>query len=288
VRFSDEVRGSADPQLVAATACRMLAEQLHVDRTHWAEVDWSTQEFVVHGAFNLPTASPISGRFRIDAWEPFTARHVAGKTTVADDVQSDPEVSDAVKQQLAGLGIAARLAVPVMIDGTLRATLNANHRTPRQWSREDIALIEALAARAWAEIERARAGAALLASEEQMQLAIGATGMVTWQWLPATDRVTTSDSFANVYGLPRLSGSADGFALVLPEDKERHLAHVRRIAVEGGTYNSEFRIRRPDDGRIIWLEERAEAQVSPDGTVERVIGVTLDIAERKRAELEGR
>jgi hypothetical protein len=72
---------------------------------------------------------------------------------------------------------------------------------------------------------------------------------------------------------------------VLPEDRERHLEKVRRIAAQGGSYNSEFRIRRPDDGRIVWLEERAEAEVGADGAVERVMGVTLDISERKRSEV---
>jgi PAS domain-containing protein len=90
--------------------------------------------------------------------------------------------------------------------------------------------------------------------------------------------------FQAVYGLPALSGAEDGFALVLPEDRERHLEKVRRIAAEGGSYNSEFRIRRPDDGRIVWLEERAEAEVGADGAVERVMGVTLDITERERSE----
>lgn len=37
--------------------------------------------------------------------------------------------------------------------------------------------------------------------------------------------------------------------------------------------------------RIVWLEERAEARLGPDGAVERVVGVTLDITERKRSEV---
>ena len=76
----------------------------------------------------------------------------------------------------------------------------------------------------------------------------------------------------------------EGFALLLAEDREAHTAKVRKIAAEGGSYNSEFRIRRADDGRVVWLEERAEAQLGSDGNVKRVIGVTLDITERKRSE----
>jgi PAS domain S-box-containing protein len=135
-----------------------------------------------------------------------------------------------------------------------------------------------------AALQRAAARTALHKSEQRMRLAIRATRMVTWEWLPESDLITTSDNFAELYGLPALSGADAGFALVLEEDKGAHLAKVRRIAIAGGTYDSEFRIRRPSDGQLVWLEERAEAQVNDRGTVERVIGVTLDISERKRTE----
>jgi signal transduction histidine kinase/CheY-like chemotaxis protein len=121
-------------------------------------------------------------------------------------------------------------------------------------------------------------------ADESMRLAIQATRMVTWEWLPLEDLITTSDNFPDVYGLPALAGVAEGFALVLPEDKPAHLAKVQTIAAEGGSYNSEFRIKRPIDGRTVWLEERAEARLDANGKVVRVIGVTLDITERKSAE----
>jgi len=108
--------------------------------------------------------------------------------------------------------------------------------------------------------------------------------MVTWEWIPSQERITASDNFASLYGLPARDGAEEVFALVLPEDKDAHLTKVRKIALEGGSYESEFRIRRRNDGQIVWLEERAEALADQDGTVERVIGVTLDITNRKQVE----
>ncbi|WP_246572453.1 chemotaxis protein CheB [Kineosporia corallincola] len=127
--------------------------------------------------------------------------------------------------------------------------------------------------------ERRHAEAAVQDSERRMRLATAATGMVTWEWLPGEDSITTSENFASVYGLPELAGVDAGFALVLPEDHAAHQANVQRIAAEGGRYLSQFRIRRPD-GRIVWLEERAEATLAPDGTVGRILGVTLDVTDR--------
>jgi PAS domain S-box-containing protein len=125
---------------------------------------------------------------------------------------------------------------------------------------------------------------ALRESEERMRLAIRATRMVTWEWIPSMDHIRTSDNFADVYGLPALAGAEEWFALLLSEDREAHTAKVRKVAAQGGSYNSEFRIRRADDSRVVWLEERAEAQLGSDGNVKRVNGVTLEITERKRSE----
>src|SRR3712207_1922387 len=46
VRFSDAVRGLTGPAVVARTACRMIRDQLGVERAHWAEVDWATRDWV--------------------------------------------------------------------------------------------------------------------------------------------------------------------------------------------------------------------------------------------------
>ena len=54
----------------------------------------------------------------------------------------------------------------------------------------------------------------------------------------------------------------------------------------GGEYRSEFRITRPVDEQTLWLEERAIALTGKDGQVTRLVGVVIDITERKRAEQE--
>jgi PAS domain S-box-containing protein len=132
--------------------------------------------------------------------------------------------------------------------------------------------------------ERKNSEEELRDSRERVRLATEATGMVTWEWDVVTDRVTLSESFASVYGLPALAGAAEGFALVFEEDKEAHLAKVQKTSKEGGSYFSEFRIRRPDTGQIVWLEERGVALLDKEGKINRLVGVTLDISERKVTE----
>ncbi|WP_433200528.1 chemotaxis protein CheB [Dactylosporangium sp. CS-047395] len=286
LRFSDTVRGVTDPRLVAEAACRMIVDRLGAQRAYWGETDWSTREYVVGVVVPAEDRDTFGGRYPIDDWQPFTSRYLAGDTVVRDDATAFAHLPDVVRTARVPRGHLASIGVPVLVDGQLRAVLGVSQNAPRRWSRHEIAVAEALAARGWAEIERARAQADLRAGEERTRMAVRATGIVTWEWIPSEDRITTSDSFADVYGLPALAGAEQGFALVLPEDATRHLDKVRAIAAEGGTYRSQFRIRRPDNNQIVWLEERAQATTGPDGTVEKVIGVTLDITAFKHPEQE--
>ena len=121
-------------------------------------------------------------------------------------------------------------------------------------------------------------------SEERLRLTLEGNRMVNWEWTVASDKIVNSGNFADIYGLSALSGVREGFALVYPDDVEAHRAHFDRVTREGGAYHSEFRLTRPSDGRLVWIEERATALLGADGRVERLIGVASDITERKATE----
>lgn len=132
--------------------------------------------------------------------------------------------------------------------------------------------------------ERKRAEQALLRNEERMRLAIEANRMVAWEWDVQQDRIITSDNFAEIYGLDKLAGVSEGFGLVWSEDLPAHQEKVERVMRQGGEYHSEFRITRPADGRTVWLEERAKALLDSQGKVKRMVGIVIDVTERRQAE----
>ncbi|MGY3454033.1 PAS domain S-box protein [Bradyrhizobium sp. USDA 4353] len=167
VRFSDAVRGLADPVAVATTACRMLLEQLKVDHAHWAEVDRATEEFVTVGAVHSPGVLPIEGRFSLKAWEPYSASHRSGRSVVVNDTQTDPRSDGSMRATAASMDIGADLATPVLVKGHLAGVLSVKRRQPHRWTSEEIALVECVAGRCGAEVERARVEAGLRASEDK-------------------------------------------------------------------------------------------------------------------------
>ncbi|MBV9443357.1 MAG: response regulator, partial [Acidobacteriaceae bacterium] len=120
-------------------------------------------------------------------------------------------------------------------------------------------------------------------TEVRLGLALEAAKMVAWEWDPAEDRLIATGDSRNILGVD-LRSLAESFALVYQDDVKEHRAKVERIAREGGSYFSEFRIRRSDTGEPVWLEERATAIVDEAGRVTRVVGVLTDITSRKASE----
>ena len=132
---------------------------------------------------------------------------------------------------------------------------------------------------------RRQADQARRLSEVRLGLALEATRMVAWQWDPVSDTVVSTGDLVSIFGAA-VRSSAEGFALVHPHDLPRHRSIVERIAREGGSYASEFRINRADTNAEAWLEDRATSIMSESGEVECVVGVLMDITERKAAERE--
>ncbi len=136
-------------------------------------------------------------------------------------------------------------------------------------------------------IERQQAASALRLSEERLRRALSAARMVAWEWNAIENRIVATDNAAEVYGLApdtTIANSQNGFLLVHPDDVAQHRALVERAVAERGGYVSQFRIIRPSDQRVVWLEERAQARSDDDDNALRIGGVVRDITEQKVAE----
>ncbi len=96
-------------------------------------------------------------------------------------------------------------------------------------------------------------------SEERLKLALEAAKMVAWEYNPFQNTLITTANFSKIYGLPEYQAADYGYILVHPDDQSRHRSVVENAVATGSGYYSEFRIIRPDNGAVVWLEERSEA-----------------------------
>ena len=131
------------------------------------------------------------------------------------------------------------------------------------------------------------AEARLAASEQSLRLAQEAAQVGTWEWDPDTGRGAWSRHQFALFGLDPSAGTPPGYEaflrLVHPEDRDavREAAHEAR---RSGLYQVEFRIRRGAEGETRWLIGRGRRMPGPDGCPGRILGVNVDITDRKLAE----
>lgn len=123
--------------------------------------------------------------------------------------------------------------------------------------------------------------------EARLKLTLTTARMAAWEYDPETDEIYHTKNLDELYGLlpgTSVRSAAQGFPLVHPEDVAAHRALSSRVATEGGSYRSVFRLIRPIDGQIAWIEERGYAERSgPNGEM-RLRGIVSDISERRKAE----
>ena len=135
--------------------------------------------------------------------------------------------------------------------------------------------------------ERKKAELALAERDAQLWLAGKAGRVGSFAIDVRTGKVQNSPGYATLHGLPDGTEEFpydDWRSRVHPDDLGR-LDALRRqaFAEQRSEHNTEYRIVTPDGG-VRWIETRTLASYDSGGRPTRVVGVDIDITERKRAE----
>jgi len=129
--------------------------------------------------------------------------------------------------------------------------------------------------------------ATLKASEHRIQQALQVSHSYAFEWHPAADTVLRSASCGAIFGLTGDAAIHDTgkefFQRVHPDDRERFLQRIQTLTPEAASYSIEYRLRHTD-GRVMMLEEIGQAGFDAAGQLEKIVGVTTDITQRKQAE----
>jgi PAS domain S-box-containing protein len=127
----------------------------------------------------------------------------------------------------------------------------------------------------------------LTLAHDRLRLAMEAAKSVGWDRDVKTGRITLFGDLEGRFGIPSevFEGRVEDFNTFLhPSDRERVLDAVQRTIESKETYAAEFRILRPDR-TICWVAARGKFYYSPEGEPERMLGMSVDITERKLAEV---
>lgn len=139
----------------------------------------------------------------------------------------------------------------------------------------------------WAEdvTETREAEAALRREQGLNREALRAARMVYYQWDPKQDVFTLTASAGDVLGFTKTTMTfGEAQSTVHPEDRPAHEARLRRVLEHGGEYTSTYRRFHQQTGQLLYIEGRGRADVGPDGRVQGLVGVLVDVTHLRRTE----
>ena len=151
-------------------------------------------------------------------------------------------------------------------------------RTATGTPRHFIAVVEDITARKSAE-------GALRESEERLSLAAAAANVGIWMWDIPRDEIWATENWRRMFGLgPRAILRYETFIeRVHPKDRPGVERALHRAVNDRTDYVSEHRVLLPDGG-VRWVIAHARVHSRAGAAQPSLLGVSVDITERKRAE----
>ncbi|BAY61231.1 multi-sensor signal transduction histidine kinase [Calothrix brevissima NIES-22] len=132
---------------------------------------------------------------------------------------------------------------------------------------------------------RKKIEAALKESDRRLKVALEAAKLGSWELNLATGKLSTSKQCKANFGLPESYEFTYERLLesIHPDDRAYMQNAVKQALVKHGDYEAEYRNIWPD-GSVHWVLARGVGIYDNTGIPTRMIGVTLDLTARKRAE----
>ena len=186
--------------------------------------------------------------------------------------------------RLASLDIRSLLLIAFAVQGTVRGFLAFASSTPRDgWDVNIHLLLKLVGTSLACGLEKVSLADRLADMQERQEMALPCANDGLWDYDAQTNRTWFSPRWKGMLGFAEndIITSPDWHRMVHPEDLARVSAAMRdHIAGKTPMFESVHRLKHTD-GEWRWVIGRACARVDDQGRLRRLIGVELDITERK-------
>jgi diguanylate cyclase (GGDEF)-like protein/PAS domain S-box-containing protein len=276
-RYLEQLRGNI-AELPDATGCDAAFLALFND-------DGSSIETVLSSAtvFSTCNPEPLTGEM-LEAWPWLCMR--LGHLRLIDiaDTGDGPAMATSELKRLAELSIGSCLIIGFTVRDELAGFLAlANERPVETWDANLHLLMKLIGASLASGLERMRTLSALEELEERTALVNLTANDGIWDFDGQTKRIELSRRWKEMlgYDLDREDVLPDWYRLVHPDDMARVQAKMRDH-LEGKTpfFESVHRMKH-QNGEWRWMTSRAKARQDEKGRLIRLLGVEVDITERK-------
>jgi PAS domain S-box-containing protein len=277
VDLNETTRTLSDPNEAMRTIARMLGKHLGVNRCAYAEVDPDESHFTITGDYVSDTFS-IVGRYPLPTFgdEALMAMR-EGRTYVASDVEASPEEVDLDAYRQAE--IRAVICVPLHKGGRFVAAMAVHCRAPREWTADEIHLVEMVVDRCWSTLERTRAEREIRRGTTRYRALAEAAASVVFA-ADAEGRLTDLPFLRGLDPSVARTGLGGGWLLAVhPDDRPAAIAAWHAAVAAGDPYDTEFRIRMAG-GDYRWHVARGVRVNNEFGEPSGWIGACVDVHDR--------
>jgi PAS domain S-box-containing protein len=271
-----------------------IASFLHLDRITLFEFSGEGTELRPTSSWHSEGSERVPVDLKPIPWPWWTSRALhRGPVTFPDPHLSTDEASN-VRRYLLGSGIQSIASIPLGIGGEIIGAISFVSTTRRMlWTIEVVRQLKVLAEIFSNALKRKRATHALLTSqavlresEERLRMAIDAAKLGGFEWdLQSGDNPWFGEKYALLGMTPAdRSGSAqDLWDRVHPEDFDELRKAVEIAKQNRAGFEQEYRVVWRD-GTVRWLRSVGRFLYAPDGAPQRMLGISMDVTERKLAE----
>ena len=238
--------------------------------------------FAANRGFSQCNAEVLQGEAVVN-WPWVASKLDQLKVLEVNDTLAGPRRASAELGRLAELHIGSALIIGFTVHGELAGFLAfANDKAVDAWDANLHLLIKLISACAASGLERVRDREALSDLKEQHQLVSMTANDGIWDFDGQTKNIRLSPRWKRMLGYPEDDDvMLDWYHLVHPDDMAR-VQSCMREHLEGRTpfFESVHRMKH-QNGEWRWMSSRAKAVQDPNGRLLRLLGVEVDITERK-------
>jgi diguanylate cyclase (GGDEF)-like protein/PAS domain S-box-containing protein len=216
---------------------------------------------------------------------PWLSRHLGHLRLIEiDDTQSGPKLAAAEMSRFADLKLGSVLIIGFTVRDEVAGFLAlANERPVETWDANLHLLMKLIGASLASGFERMRANEILSEHEERNELVSLTANDGIWDFDGNSKRLNLSRRWKVMLGFDedREDVMPDWYRLVHPDDMARVQAKMREhLAGKSEFFESVHRMKH-QNGEWRWMTSRAKARQDDRGRLLRLLGVEVDITERK-------
>lgn len=239
-------------------------------------------------ALRAPEDPPALMHMQAQGFFPWITEEIRqGRAVFVSKLDDLPAEASRDREMLARYGAKSTAVLPFLAGGAVVGAMTfAMMREERQWPEKLVNRLQLVAQVFAGALARKHADQKLHESEERLSLAAVSANVGLWGLDRRTGRIWATEKTRELLGLAPDEELSIGRVLeaVHVEDREQVHRVFHNTVEEGEDARLDYRVVDPG-GNVRWIASLGRSRCHPSGTANGMMGVSIDITERKSAEL---